>query len=942
MIFFGKSLKNLFFIILIITLPLLGQTDYEEQLPINPDVTIGELENGLKYYIKENKKPENRAVLWLAVDAGSVLEEDNQQGLAHLAEHMAFNGTKNFKKHEIIDYLESIGMKFGPEINAYTSFDKTVYMLQVPSDSTELLEKGFDILEDWAFNISFDDEEVDKERGVVIEEWRLGRGAQMRMLDKQFPILFKDSKYAKRLPIGKKEVLETFKYETLNSFYDEWYRPDLMSVIAVGDFDKNWIEKIIKKHFGNEPRKQNPNERIIYEVPDHKEVLFAIATDPEATRTQVSLYFKQDVEQQTNIGDYRKHIISYIYNDMVNLRLQELSKEADPPFIYAYSGQGRFVRSKDIYFIGSLVKEGGIERSLETLLTESERIKKHGFTQSEFDRTKIAYLRRLEKTLAEKDKTESRRFAQECLNHFLQNEPMPGIENEFKYTKNLLPGISVEEVNKISNKYIRDDNLVILVNSPEKEGMKVPTEEELLAIFKVVENKKITEYVDKVSDDPLLANVPESVAIVSEKQINEIGSTEIKLNNGITVILKPTDFKNDEIQFKGFSLGGSSLVSDENYVSANVSTSLLRESGIGQFSSVELQKKLAGKIVRVNPFIGNLTEGVSGSASIQDMETMFQLIYLYFTSPRFDSSSCQSYITKMKGFIENRSVSPEAAFYDTVNVTMTQYHHRTRPWSTELLDEIDMIQAEKIYKERFADASDFKFVFVGNFKIDEIKPLVQTYLGNLSVQNKDEAWSDPGIHPPDGVISKSVLKGIEEKSRVQIVFTGPFVWSKENDFILDSMIDMFNIKLREVLREDKSGTYSIRVRGGGSKIPREEYRVDISWGCDPNRIDELTDAVMEQIDSLKIQPLKEIYVTKVRETLLREHEIELKENKYWVNYLYNNYLYNREMSEVLTYPDLYRTLNAEAVQKAAQKYFNMDNYVKVVLKPENAKNKESE
>ncbi|MCK5455502.1 MAG: insulinase family protein, partial [Melioribacteraceae bacterium] len=469
------------------------------------------------------------------------------------------------------------------------------------------------------------------------------------------------------------------------------------------------------------------------------------------------------------------------------------------------------------------------------------------------------------------------------------------------------------------------------------EGVKVPTEEELLAIFTSVDSKEIAEYVDEVSDEPLLASIPAPVKIINEKQIDEIKTTEIKLENGITVLLKPTDFKNDEIQFKGYSLGGTSLTTDENYVSANVATSLINESGLGKFTSMELQKKLTGKIVRVNPFIGGLTEGISGSASTKDIETMFQLIYLYFTSPRMDSTSFQSYVTKMKGFLENRSASPQAAFYDTVNVTMTQYHHRTRPWSIELLDEIDMEQAEKFYKERFADASDFKFIFVGNFKVEEIKPLIQIYLGNLPVLNRDENWKDVGILPPEGVISKTVYKGIEEKSSVRIVFTGPFEWNHANDFALDSMIDMFNIKLREVLREDKSGTYGVGVRGGGGKFPREEYRINISWGCDPARVDELTEAVIEQIDSLKHNLPKEIYVTKVKETHLREYEIELKENGYWLNYLYRSYFFDNELTEVLSYPDLYNTLTAEMIQKAAQKYFNMDNYVKVVLKPESAK-----
>jgi zinc protease len=941
MYFIRKAIFSFIGICIILSIPLVAQVNYSEELEVNPDITIGELDNGLRFYIKENRKPENRASIWLAVSAGSVLEEDNQQGLAHLAEHMAFNGTKNFKKHEIIDYLESIGMQFGPEINAYTGFDQTVYMLQVPSDTAEMVEKGFDILEDWAFNISFEDEEVDKERGVVIEEWRLGRGFRMRMIDKELPIIFKDSKYASRLPIGKKEILESFEYETLKNFYYDWYRPDLMAVIAVGDFEKEGIQKLIAKHFGVIPARQNPKEKIVYEVPDHKEPLFAIVTDPEATRTQIVLYFKRDVEEQVNIEDYRKFLISNLYDNMLNQRFQELTQKADPPFLYGYSANVKFVKSKDLYVMNAIVKEDGIQRGLDVLLTEAERIKQHGFTDSELERAKETYLRGLEKALAEKDKAESRNVANECLRHFLQNEPMPGIEKEFEYSQALIPNILIEEVNKLAGEYIRDDNLVITVEAPEKDGVIVPNEEELLTIFNSVENKDIEAYVDEVSQDPLLASIPEPSTIISEKNFDEIDCTELTLSNGITVLLKPTDYKNDEILFRGYSLGGTSLSSDENYVSSNVSTTLINESGLGTFSSVELQKKLSGKIVRVNPFTDTYREGISGSASIKDMETMFQLIYLYFTSPRMDSTAFQSYIAKMNGFIENRSASPEAAFYDTLAVTMAQYHHRRRVWSVELLDEINMAQAEKFYKERFADAGDFKFVFLGNFKVSEIKPLLQTYLGSLPVQDKEETWKDPGVHPPVGKISKNVYKGIEDKSRVHIVFTGPFEWSMENDFALDSMIDMLDIKLREVLREDKSGTYSVRISGGGGKIPREEYRIGISWGCDPARVDELTETVIKQIDSLKLKPPKEIYVTKVRESHLREHETELKENRFWLNYLYKSYFLDRELTEILSYPELYNSLSAEMIQNAAKKYFNMDNYVKVVLKPETAKSKET-
>jgi zinc protease len=847
---------------------------------------------------------------------------------------MAFNGTKNFKKHEIVDYLESIGMKFGPEINAYTSFDETVYQLQLPSDSSDLVKKGFDILKDWAFNISFENEEIDKERGVIIEESRYRGGARKRMLDKQFPVIFKNSKYARRIPIGKEEILETFEYATLRNFYNDWYRPDLMAVIAVGDIDKEKVKGLIEEHFGEVAAVKNSKERTLFEVPDHKEPLFAIATDPEATGTSVSLLYKHDIEEHKTIEDYRSLLIGNLYHYMINARFSELAKEADPPFMFAYSTAYRMVRTKRFYELTAMVKENGLDRGLETLVTEAERIKQHGFTVSELERAKTDFMRAYEKALAEKDKTQSRRYAQECLNHFLNDEPMPGIEYEFEYAKNLLPSIQVDETNKLVNKYIKDENLVVTVSAPDKEGVMVPDQESLLAIFKSVNSAEISPYVDDVSDAPLIAEVPEPVNIINEKNYDDIAATEIILGNGISVLMKQTDFKNDEIRFRGYSTGGSSLVDDEDYMSARAATSILGESGLGEFNSVQLQKKLAGKIVNVSPYIYGLTEGISGSSAVNDVEIMFQLIYLYFTAPRFDAEAYQSYIARMKGYLANRSASPEAAFYDTLSVTMSQHHFRSRPWSLELLEEIDLARAEKIYKDRFSDTDDFKFIFVGNLDLDEIKRLSKIYLGNLPVTDREETWKDVGITTPKGVIEKIVYKGIEDKGKVTMVFTGPYQWSRENNYELNSMLDMLEIKLREVIREDKSGTYNVSVYGGGSLYPKEDYSINISWGCDPARVDELTEAVFEQIDSLKITPPKEIYVIKVRETQIRDYETDIKENGYWLNSFYNSYWYGRNLNYLLSHPDLYEMLTAEMMQSAAQKYFDLDNYVRVVLKPE--------
>ena len=906
----------------------------DAKLPIDPEIIHGKLDNGVRYYIRVNKKPENRAELRLVLNAGSVLEDDDQQGLAHFTEHMCFNGTRHFKKHELVNFLESVGMRFGPDLNAYTSFDETVYMLQIPTDSAEVVKKAFQVLEDWAHWVSFEDEEIEKERGVVIEEWRLGRGADARMRDKQFPILFKNSRYAERLPIGKKAVLDTFHHATLRRYYGDWYRPNLMGVVAVGDFDPAEIKGLIEEHFASLKNPTNPRPRIIFPVPDHDETLFAIATDPEASRSSVSLYYKMDVEEQETVQDYRRMIVERLYNSMLNQRLSELTKTADPPFLYAFSAKGRFVRSKDIYFLAAGVKDNGIERGLEALLTEAERVRQFGFTASEMERMKSEVIRDIERAYKERDKTESRLYASEYIRNYLSHEPIPGIEYEFELYKKYLPGIEVEEINQLANQWLSNKSRVVMVNAPEKPGVKVPDESELLAVFEAVKTKKIEAYVDAVSGKPLVESAPAAADIIGQSQLDEIGTVEWKLANGVRVVLKPTDFKNDEIRFTAYSPGGNSLVPDEDYIPAVTAASVIEESGVGEFNQIELEKKLAGKVVSVSPYIGEITEGISGSASPQDLETMFQLIYLYFTQPRKDETAFRSYKARMKGFIENRSARPEVAFQDTIQVTMAQHHFRARPWSLALLEEMDLEKSYRIYRDRFADASDFTFFFVGNFTYDQIKPFVQTYLGGLPSANRAESWRDVGIEPPKGVIDKVVRKGIEPKSLVRIIFSGPYQWSRENNYVLRSMVSAMRIRMREVLREDLGGTYGVGIWSSTTHFPKEEYRVNISFGCAPERVEELTGTVFQLIDSLQQYGIDESYVSKVKEMQIRKYETDLKKNRYWLNALNSYYLNQLDPVKIIRYKELVETLDREKIQKAAQHYFNINNYVRVVLYPE--------
>ncbi len=910
--------------------------ELKRTLPLDPKITTGKLKSGLTYYIRENKKPENRAELRLAVNAGSVLEDDDQQGLAHFLEHMAFNGTKNFAKQEIVDYLESIGMRFGPDINAYTSFDETVYMLQVPTDSAEILETAFQILEEWAHNVTFDLAEIEKERGVVVEEWRLGRGADARMLDKQLPVLFHGSRYAKRLPIGQKEVLETAPREAFSRFYENWYRPDLMAVIAVGDFKKTDIEKLIQNHFSKIKSPKNQRERQLFPVPDHTESLFAIASDPEADNTSVGLYFKQDLTEQQTHAAYRDLLIENLYNSILNNRLEELLQTAEPPFLYGFSSKASFIRSKDFYFLGAAVKEDGVPKGLETLLTEALRVRQHGFTQTELDREKAEMLRGIEQAYNERDKTESVQFADEYIRNFLEKEPVPGIEYEFELYQKFLPTIQLADVNRLASQWITDGNRVVLVSAPEKKGVAIPAENELSSVFESVKQIEIQPYVDEVSDQPLVASQPAPGEVADEKAIAELGLTEWTLSNGVRVILKPTDFKNDQIIFTAFSPGGHSLISDPNYVAAVTASSLIQEGGLDGFDQIALQKKLAGKIVNVSPWINELQEGLSGNASPQDVETLFQLIYLYFTAPRKDSTAFLSFQSRIKGFIRNRGASPDAAYQDTIQVTMANYHFRARPWIESLLDEMNLETSFHIYRDRFADASDFTFVLVGNFDPAVIKPLAQMYLGGLPAIKRDENWKDVGVDAPKGVIDKLVKKGVEPKSRVTMIFTGPFAWNRQNTYELNSMTEVLDIKLREVLREDMGGTYGVGVWPSVARYPDEKYSVNISFGCAPERVNELTAAVFQQIDSLKSYGTTEKYLTKVKESQRRKRETDLKENGFWLNVLRSYYEYQDDPKEILYYENKVENLKLEAIQQTAQRYFNTENYVNVVLLPENS------
>jgi zinc protease len=907
-----------------------------DRLPIDPAVTMKKLPNGLTYYIRANKKPENRAQFHLAVNAGSILETEKQQGLAHFLEHMAFNGTKNFEKHEIINFLERTGMQFGADLNAYTSFDETAYRLEVPMDKPDVVKKAFAILEDWAHNITFDAAEIEKERGVVIEEWRTGRGASGRLRDKQFPVLFHQSLYAERLPIGKTNSIATVTREDFLDYYRKWYRPDLMAVVAVGDFDVKQIEALIIEHFSKLKNPPNAPKRPEPAVPDHAATLFSIETDPELSSTSVQIVCKHPMSPDGTAADYRRDIVESLYSRMLNQRLSERVQEANPPYLFAGVGKSSMVRVKDMASQRAGVKEGAYAEGLKALLVESRRARRDGFTQAEFERVKVATLRSFERAYEERDKTESGSYAREYVAHFLEDEPIPGIEEEVKMARRFLAEIKLDEVNRAGDRWITETNRVILYSAPQKPGQKVPTQAEILAVIKEAEATEISVYDDGASDAPLLTNTPPAGKIVSEKQHKDVEATEWVLSNGIRVLLKPTTFKNDSILMTAFSPGGHSLVPDKDYISAAMSSSVLSQSGWGAYDAIQLRKKLAGKIASVGSSVGEQYETMSGSASPKDLETWFQLMHLHFTAPRADEKAFQSYVTRLKENIENRERNPAAVFGDAIEKALYGEHPRHRPMSMELLKELDREKALRIYRERFADAGDFTFVFVGAFKPAELRPLVLTYLASLPSLDRKERGRFVNDDPKKGKVDVEVKKGLEAKSSVRLSFYGDAKWSIEERYALRAAVDVLRIRLREVMREDKGGVYGVSVFGDIDREPKQVFSTGISFTCNPANVGELTRAALEEINLLQRDGPSVENLEKVRETHLRNFERGLKEDSFWLS----NLAYYREhdlpFDGILKLPDRTKALTAEKVRNAARKYFSSDNMLNARLLPEPA------
>jgi len=904
-----------------------------EKIPIDASIKMGKLSNGLTYYIKNNGKPANKVELRLAINAGSILEDDDQLGVAHFMEHMNFNGTKNFQKNELIDYLQSIGVKFGADLNAYTGFDETVYILPIPSDDDAKLDKGFQIIRDWAGSALLEDKDIDEERGVVLEEYRSRRGADSRMMEQYLPKMMYGSKYAKRLPIGTEESIKNFSYESIRRFQKDWYRPDLMAVIAVGDVDVATLEAKIKKYFSDVPISENPRERPSYSIENHDETFVAIEADKESPFARVQVMYKdyEDTKPTETVAAYKKSIIESLFAQMLNNRLEELANGENPPFIFGVSYHGgTYAKNREAYQSIANTSADGQLKGLEALLQESERAKRYGFTKGELERAKKSVLSRLEKAYNDREKNESGSIVGSYINHFLNKSPIPGIAWTYDINQKILPTINLEDVNGVIADYIHDDNRVVIITGPKK----LVTEQQVLDALEAIKIKDLKPYVEKEVAASLITDLPAMGKIVGASKNDELGTKTFVLENGAKITYKKTDFKNDEILFTAYSYGGTSLYSDEELKATSFANGALTDAGVNGYSITDMRKMMSGKIANVRPFIGALSEGFNGSASPKDLEELFQLVHLYFTSLNKDKKAYNSSMNKSKSFLGNLLASPSFFFQKELSDFMNADNPRYTGFpSAEKYEAADYNLAYEKYKERFADAGDFNFYFVGNIDERKLAEFAMKYIANLPGKNAKEMYKVSDFRPMKGTHTKIVEKGKDPKSTVRIIYQGETEYDKKEAIAFKSLGEIVGIKLTEKLREEEGGVYSSRTSASISKMPYGRFNFSISFPCAPENVDKLKDIAIAQVaDMAKNGPSDEdLMKTKKAQTL--DHQESVKRNRYWLNVIKNIDYMKNDATDAISFEDRINELTKEDIQMVAKKYLT-DGFILGILNPE--------
>ena len=906
-----------------------------EVIPLDKAVTTGTLPNGLRYYVRQNARPEKRVMLQLAVKAGSVDETDAQQGLAHFLEHMGFNGTKRFKPGELIAALESTGARLGPHVNAQTGFDDTIYMFQLPTDKAGIIEKGMQALADFAGGMTLDPKEIDKERGVVIEEWRGGLGAGSRLRDQQIPVLFAKSKYAERLPIGKPEILKTFPASELRAFYTKWYRPDRMAVVAVGDMDAVALETLIKQEFGPLTKPAAPAPARDYPMPLQSDVLVKMATDAEATQSSVSIVRKRPSGSQDKVGDYRRSLVNSMTFEMLNERFDEISRKADTPFLNAGAYGGDLTPTVDTFTLAASVQDGKIERGLVALEVEANRVERHGFGAGELDRARKWILASYDRAYAERDKTESGSYVQEYINHFLRDEPTPGIAYEHRLVQSLVPTITAADVTAAAKAMFGDTSRVILGVSPQKPGVAVPTDAQLTAAIASADAVAVTPWADTASSAVLLATAPDPGSVVARRDIPELGVTVVKLSNGVEAWLKPTDFKNDQVLFALTASGGSSLAAPEKYIEAQLATGQVELSGAGGHRAVDLPKLTAGKIASASPFISLSSHGIQGSSTPANIDTALQLLHIKFTAPGDDPEAFALIKRQLEAAVVNRLSSPTAVYGDRLGQVLTMGHYTSRPLTVERIGALDRAAMVSFYRERFSNAADFSLFMVGAFTVDEVLPMLTRYVGSLpSTTTATSRFKDVGISFPPKIERARVEKGREPKSQTVVsYFADPPIEENEQTRV-EAVTEVLEIALRDILREELGETYSVSVglsqltpqRGGG--------HIDISFSASPDNVEKMIARVQQEVVRLQAAGPNDDLTTRAKETARRAYETSVKQNNFWLGRLQSAKLLGRDPLLILSRVQRIDAVTPAVLHDTFKKYFPADRYTVVTLVPE--------
>lgn len=934
-----KQLKEVIFVLLLVMLVTTGiaQTVLTDKLPVDPAVRIGKLENGLTYYIRQNKKPEQKVELRLALNAGSIVEDNDQLGLAHMAEHMAFNGTKNFKKNEIVSFLQDIGVGFGSDLNAYTGFDETVYMLPIPTDKPDNLEKGFQVLEDWAHQVTYLDDDIESERAIILEESRLGKGAQDRMFKQIYPKLFAGSKYAQRMPIGSDSIIKNFRPDVIRRLYKDWYRPNLMAVVVVGDIEPDIAMAMIKKHFSGMVNPSNERKREAVAIPPYTGSEALVITDKEATNFVVNVnYPVKPALPSITVGDYRNTLVRQLFTGMLNQRLQELTQQSNPPFLAAGTGFGNFIRGYENFRAYAAAGTGDVQRALDALIEEVERVRRFGFTVAELDRAKKSTISNMERVYNNRDKTESELFVDEYVRNFLSSESIPGIANEYAMYTVQVPGISLEEVNTVAKALTADTNRLVYVTGPATGTTKLPAPADLLATIAAREKAMIKPYEEKVVAASLLPVKPVAGKVVSRKEDKVMGVTNLVLSNGVTVTLKSTDFKNDQILMGSTRPGGKNYYGLADKFNAEYAVNIVSAMGIGSFSPTDLRKMLAGKTVSVNPMISDVSDGFKGNSGNKDIETMLQLVHLYVTKPRKDTALFSSFVQRNKSQYAALGANPQNAFIDTMFSVMYNKNPLAPIAVPKVVyfDKINVDRSLAIYKERIGDASGMHFVFVGSFSIDSMVPLLETYLGSLPSSGKKFVPKDNGVRPVKGNTKLMVNKGKEQKSLILSFFTGEVPYSEDMELKAQAISEILNIRIIEEFREKIQGIYGGGLYASLEKYPYSNYSVVLQLPCGPEKVDTLLKATKLEFEAIMAKGPQQSYLDKVKKQWLEQYKTSMKENGTWLSELLEQNSQGADAKYFLQYEQMVEKLTVKDVQSAAKILLNSKNQFTAVLLPE--------